>query len=317
MADIGSMSFEERIEIAIRRSFTKLPAAAQAQIGQLLTPQALGITSGVLAAWIISHGLGVGELIDVILAATGILSIGLAIFTGLDELWMFTHGTYYAKSESDLDAASGHFAQAVTILSVQAVLAVLLKNSPRGPHERLRGNLPRTPGSWRYKPTTTEDPSKWVGEGETDLLGNIEISSQGSAREKALALQHERVHQLLAPKFYPLRRFRIENRFRSYFETSLWRYCEEALAETTAKVGVDGLEQGFEGIRFPMQQNYVYILKGGGYSAKMKGRGVLPEGAALVANGIVQGIGIQIWLKAATTNDDRPARLRAVGRSLP
>jgi hypothetical protein len=66
-------------------------------------------------------------------------------------------------------------------------------------------------------------------------------------------LRHEQVHQALAPKPYLLRNFRIDNRLRSYFNSSLWRFLEEALAQ------VYGTRQFFAGVRFPVKTGYVFL----------------------------------------------------------
>ena len=315
MADVAAMSFADRLGVVFDRCLPKLAPDVRNQFAQMMTPQSLVIIAGVLMAWVASHVVGVGELVDVILGVGGVLSIGLVVFSGLDELWDFAFQTYKARSDRDLDAASEHLAQAVAILGVQAVLAVLLKGTVRAKRPRLRSDLPRTPGSQRYRPITVEDPALPPGAGSTDFLGNVRVSSRGTGVDRALVLLHERVHQSLAPKFYPLRRIRIENRIRSYFQSSLWRFCEEALCETVAQVGVDGLRKGYVGLRFPISNGYVYLLKGGGYSAAMAGRGIIPEGAALLANGIVQGLAFQLWFKAGVVNDGAPRSLPLSGGS--
>ena len=315
MADVAAMSFADRLGVVFDRCLPRLVPDVRNQFAQMVTPQSLSIIAGVLTAWVVLHAVGVGELVDVILSVGGVLSIGLSVFSGLDELWEFASRTYKARSDRDLDAASGHLAQAVAILGVQAVLAVLFKGAARGERPRLPSAPPRTPGSLRYRPTTVEDPALSPGVGSTDFLGNVRISSQGTNVDRALVLVHERIHQSLAPKFYPLRQIRIENRIRSYFQSSLWRFCEEALCETIAQVGVNGLRKGYVGIRFPISNGYVYLLKGGGYNAAMAGRGIVPEGAALLANGIVQGLAFQLWFKGGVVTDGAPRRLPLPGGS--
>ena len=44
------------------------------------------------------------------------------------------------------------------------------------------------------------------------------------------------------------------------------------------------------GIRFPVQNDDVYLTSGGGYNPRMSGGGIVPEGAALLAAGVM------IWL---------------------
>ena len=174
-----------------------------------------------------------GELVDVILGLVGFFSLGLAVFSRLDELWDFASGAYHARNEADLDAAARHFAKAVSILGIQAVLAVLLKGrsqTSRGDPLSVGAEPPRGLGL-RSRPSVTGDPMTPAGAGETDAWGNITYSLQGSAQDQTLVLAHKRIHQLLTPKLYLMRRFRVENRTTSYFRSSLSRYLEEALAE--------------------------------------------------------------------------------------
>lgn len=177
-------------------------------------------------------------------------------------------------------------------------MAVLFRGRPttgRGGKINVGPPPPRTPGV-RYKPTITRTASKAAGEGATSFWGDITISTLGSANDQKIVLLHERVHQFLAPKLYPLRSFRVENRAGSYFRSSLWRYLEEALAETVGQVGASGIRSFFVGIRFPVKNGYVYLMRGGGYNALMTGGGIVPEGAALIATGSIAGSAMKLWL---------------------
>jgi hypothetical protein len=109
-------------------------------------------------------------------------------------------------------------------------------------------------------------------------------------------LLHEKVHQFLAPKLYLLREFRMGGRWDSYTRSSLYRFVEEALAETIAQVGVTGMRNFFLGIRFPVGARYVYLTRGGGFDPRFLGKGVLPEGAALLTHGVVSGFSYALWI---------------------
>jgi hypothetical protein len=129
--DVSQMSAADRIGEAFERSLPLLPASARDEIAKLIRPQTLAVVAGVLTAWVISHFFGVGEIVDAILIGAGVLAIGLAVFDGIDELYEFAKGALAAKSYEELNAAAKHFARAVAILGIQAVLAVLLKGSPK------------------------------------------------------------------------------------------------------------------------------------------------------------------------------------------
>lgn len=98
------------------------------------------------------------------------------------------------------------------------------------------------------------------------------MSSQGSATQRAVALLHEKVHQFLVPKVYILQHYRVGNRAGSYVRSSLWRYIEEALAETIAQVTVEGFRNAFSGLRFPIRNGYLYLTRTGGFNPIFQGQ---------------------------------------------
>ena len=302
MANVATGSFERRLEETLTRPLPKLGPETRAQLAAIITPESIAIIAAVLVAWVVSHAFGVGEAIDIILLVTGVVAIGMAVFSGLDHLYKFASGAYAARSTNDLDVAADHLAQAIGILGIQAVLALLFRGRARGKRLDLGPPPPRTPGA-RYRPTITQNPAAPAGHGSTSFWGNIKVSTQGSATDRALVLLHERVHQSLAPRLYVLRNFRVNNRARSYFGSSLWRYIEEALAETVAQVGVIGMRRFFVGIRFPVSNGYVFLTRGGGYNTHMAGRGVVPEGAALITTGIASGMTFNLYFKSGVARD--------------
>jgi hypothetical protein len=81
----------------------------------------------------------------------------------------------------------------------------------------------------------------------------------------------------------------------SYSRSSLSKYLEEALAETAAQVGVNGLRAGFRGVSFPVQFGYVTLLREVtvGYRTV---RPFLPELGGLTAGGFVfGGVAYEVW----------------------
>lgn len=254
--------------------------------------------AGVLAASVVSHAFAIGELIDVIVAAVGVISSGLAVFSGLDELLQFARLTYNARSDRDLDDAATHLARAIGILGIQAVLAVLFRGRPATRRANPGPPPPRTPGL-RYSPTTTGTATISRGGGVTSWWGDVEFSTVGTATDRALVLLHERVHQALTPKLYLLRNYRIRSRVGSYSGSSLFRYLEETAAETIAQTGVNGWRQLFRHVRFPVRERYVYWTRAGSDPALANwgGRGVIPEAAGLIATGTMLGVAVEIWFK--------------------
>ncbi|MEF3074461.1 hypothetical protein V2P20_05435 [Methylobacter sp. Wu1] len=297
VAKVASWSFEKRLEETFTRTLPKLGPEARAQLQAVINPTSLAIISGVLIAWVVSHAVGIGEIIDIVILALGITAIGFAVFTGLDYLYDFATGVYRAKTIHDIDKAADDLAKAIGILGIQAVLAILFRGAKyprtsRGAPIEL-GTPPKTPGI-RYKPTVEQDPTYIAGEGFTSFWGDISVSTHGSPSKRAEVLLHERVHQFLTPKLYILREYRVNNRAASYMRSSLWRYIEEALAETVAQVGVYGIRQFLTGIRFPVERGYMFLTKGGGFDSDFTGSGAITEAAGLLFNGTVSGIAFEL-----------------------
>jgi RHS repeat-associated protein len=77
--------------------------------------------------------------------------------------------------------------------------------------------------------------------GETDMLGNITVRPQ-SRQSLIETLRHESVHRLLSPRHGPFRQARAEfNQKYRYNRSDLWRFLEEAAAET---YGTGSLRRG-------------------------------------------------------------------------
>jgi hypothetical protein len=298
--DVGQWSLEKRLGETLQRTLPKLGPEARAQLQGMINPTALAIMAAVLIAWVASHAFGLGEIIDIIVAAVGVLSIGLAIFPAIDCLYDFAAGVYRARSSYDLDQAADNLAKAIGILGIQVVLAILFRGAkaPRtGRGAPVMLGRPPMSGGIRYAPSVQLDSTLPAGVGMTSFWGDVTVSSLGSRTDQMLVLLHERVHQALTPKLYFLRNYRVGNRAASYVHSSLWRYIEEALAETVAQVGVRGMRQFFTGVRFPYKSGYMFLRKGGGFNPMFGGSGAIPEASALLRVGNVAGIAFELWFQ--------------------
>ena len=122
-------TFEDRLKDVLGRTMAKVGPETKAQLQALVSPDSLKIIAGVLAAWIISHAFGLGEIIDAILLVAGAIAVGWAIFEGVDHLYDFATHTYKGRSAADFERAADHLAKAITILGIQAVMAVLFKGA--------------------------------------------------------------------------------------------------------------------------------------------------------------------------------------------
>jgi hypothetical protein len=140
---------------------------------------------------------------------------------------------------------------------------------------------------WFYRPSEMGTGLDYwpEGKGNTNPHGDIRYSNQGGRQTVEGVYYHERVHQMLTPKFVPLRTFRIRQRKASYTRSSLSRYIEEVLAETNRNLKAMGmsLPKGFAW-GFPMQDGYVFVWKKGSQIPNLtRGNGVVPELGALIA----------------------------------
>lgn len=298
MTGVAAQSFEQRLGEVLTRTAGKVGPEVAQQLRELVQPRSLAIMAGVLVAWVVSHGFAVGELFDIVVGVLGVIAIGTAVFSGLDELFEFARGTYYARTETDLESASRHLAKAIGILGIQVVLAVLFRRRPVT--KRVSpGEAPTpTPGR-RYSPSTRVDPALPVGSAYCSWWGDIYLNSISTGTEQAMLLFHERVHQILTPKLYLLRNVRVEMRVGGYTGSSLYRFLEEWLAYAVGHGRVKEWQAMFASIAFPVQRGYVYWVREGSNPALAVwgGRGIIPEGAGLIATGLVLGERMQLWFR--------------------
>ncbi|QYE33013.1 hypothetical protein KZX46_02415 (plasmid) [Polymorphobacter sp. PAMC 29334] len=123
MADVSAMTFEQRLGEMLEGTVGKIGPAIAAQLRALIEPKSLAIMAGVLIAWVVRHGFAVGEIIDFFVAVVGVFSRGLAVFSGIDQLYEFGRDTNYAKTATDLDGTADHLA---TISRPRSALAAVL-----------------------------------------------------------------------------------------------------------------------------------------------------------------------------------------------
>lgn len=216
-----------------------------------------------VVAWAGSHAIGVGEFVDVILLAVGTVALGFSVFEGARELLAFATTAIRAHSEADLDRAGKHFAQAVTILGISTIQAVLLRGGARAvrargvPRFRRMARVGEPPAAGNK--LRVSRPSKLNSLGVTDEYGAIQVSRDQSLSEQRLTLLHELVHRYFSPKTGPFRRFRASLNMTGYTRSALLRYIEEALAEGYAQLKINGFTQAVRQWRFPLENGYVTV----------------------------------------------------------
>lgn len=290
---IGEWTNAQRLDAVIKRAALLLPESVGRELLALLDLQVLAVAVGVVVVWAALHFVGVGEIIDVVLLIVGFVSIGPVAWRAGEYLISFAIGTTKAKKEEDLDEAAKHLSEAVAMLGVQVVMALLLKKAPKVLNEarnslkssatpltiKTVGEPPITKGKWFYKPPEIKiNKHQYAAKevpGSTDIWGNSSVYPGRNSKLKDIELAkfHEEFHQLLTPKlqtFKWLRKGRAVLKTNSYLKSYLLRYLEEALAEATAQVRIKGFnwKNIWEGIKFPVgkemgEAGYVTLAKMG------------------------------------------------------
>lgn len=264
MSNVATMSPGERIAEAMRRSIRLLPGGARDQILAMLSPASLAIITATLVVWVGSHLFGVGEIVDILLLGVGFIALGFSIFPGAEELYEFGTSAVQARTDAELDMAANHFANAVTILGISTVQAVLLRGGVKSVISRgapriyvTDVGMPPPAGNQLRLQRPASIRNGVVG--ETDPYGTITIARNQPVSQQRITLYHELVHRFFSPRTGPMRKLRANASLTGYAKSSFLRYIEEALAEGYAQLKVNGLAEGFRAYRFPIDGGYVTV----------------------------------------------------------
>ncbi|MEA1677283.1 hypothetical protein [Nitrospirillum sp. BR 11163] len=123
-------SMIERVVGMLRRSIPYLPRDMQQAARSLFTLETLYWLAGFLAAWAVGHAAGYGEAIDVVLLGVGYAMVGWSVFGGLNDLGHGVAMAATAKTEHDLDEAAKRTAAGLTVLTINALIALIAKVKP-------------------------------------------------------------------------------------------------------------------------------------------------------------------------------------------
>lgn len=134
-ADLVAMSPAERIAEMLERTIPRLPGHVRDEFVALLVGSGVMRVAAIAAGWIVSHAVGVGEVIDLALAAllvVGAVVSGWAVIEGARDFARALGMAASAASDADLDAAADLMASAVTTLGVAAISILLLRAKGSG-----------------------------------------------------------------------------------------------------------------------------------------------------------------------------------------
>ena len=92
------------------------------------------------------------------------------------------------------------------------------------------------------------------------------------------------------------------------WRSTLWRWLEEILAYTVGYGRVREWSTIFKSVSFPTRYGYVYWIMAGSDLdfAVRQGRGIVPEGAGLLASGLMIGVQMQLWFKPRARAPRKP-----------
>ncbi len=266
----------QKLDSVIRRTALLLPEEVGRQLLGLLEPRSLAIMVAVLIMWIGGHFFVASEIVDVGLLLFGTLFLGFAAFQAGGLLANFAIKCFDGRTEKDLDESAQNLADAIALIGIQVVMALLLAKAPnvfREPKMNMNqlepsvpltmetvGEPPTTPGKLFYEPKLTEKLSDFPhgpSGGSTDRWGDITLLVTKNIKDVNAVKVHELVHRFLIPKlqiFPKLRQFSAVLKNQGYLRSNILRYLEEALAETFAQLKVNGINwrNFMAGVRFPV-----------------------------------------------------------------
>lgn len=271
---IAALSNDDRLFFALKKSIDYMPESVGREISSIFSPQTVIVVLSTLTAWALAHFIGIGELMDFILLIVGFGTMGWSVYSLAQELMSFVRGAYFATTEQQLNEAAKHFANAVAMVGVQVILAILLRKPMK---KTVANGLPK-----EWKPSMAKDvglprpklitkltsklgvqPDGSRIRGVTDYYGNIWIDNTQTITKQVETFLHESAHRFFAPRIAPLRELRAGLAASANTRVALMKYIEESIAQTYAYFKMNGisLENLKAGFDFPIRNEYVTVTQ--------------------------------------------------------
>jgi hypothetical protein len=136
---VQELPIEQKIEQVLRRIPKYLPEAMRSDFAKVLQPENLIITVAVLAVWAVSHAVGVGFILDALLLATGLVTMGFAVFGVAEKIGQALELISAAKEEEDLEEAAKLLAEVIGALGVAVFMALIARGAGRVASSAVKG----------------------------------------------------------------------------------------------------------------------------------------------------------------------------------
>jgi Domain of unknown function (DUF4157)/A nuclease family of the HNH/ENDO VII superfamily with conserved AHH len=137
--DVAKLNGGQKLFEAIKHA--QMAESVKQQLLAAISPQSLGLFALVFGAGAVAQATPVGWAADLIIAgllAWGFWSVGSIIFEVIKDFAAFTSTALNAKSEADLTRAGRHFSDAVAMIGVNVVIAMVAHTAAKGVNAKLK-----------------------------------------------------------------------------------------------------------------------------------------------------------------------------------
>ncbi len=139
--DVNKLNGGQKLFEAIK--LAPMAESVKQQLLNAISPQSLGLFALVFGAGAVAQATPVGWAADLIIAgllAWGFWSVGSIIFEVIKDFAAFTTTALNAKSEADLTRAGKHFSNAIAMIGVNVVIAMVAHTAAKGVNAKLKAS---------------------------------------------------------------------------------------------------------------------------------------------------------------------------------
>jgi hypothetical protein len=177
--NIAQMGFVDKLQKALEFVPDQMGSEFKAKFGNeikgFFSPENLAITAAIIGAWVGSHAIGVGFIVDGALLAAAFWFAGWQAIEAFDKIGDFIATVQTARSESQLRQAAGMMAAALAILGIAGLRAVLRRAGPKI-NKGASGSSGTSPSKMKKR---TERKASEASNAKKKQAGDAEASSKG------------------------------------------------------------------------------------------------------------------------------------------